>query len=159
MGVGAASTRAIADDAEKRNQSLAKDKLRKQILGNKGRREMPMDASRYNKGSRGYLKPTRKPIESERGFLTDDEDSGKASMFASKKKNVQSEHVKESFRNLEISSKSQANEEAKQSGPLHSKDADASSSLCRHGPPKRGQSFLNDILAERQLKQKKRRKG
>ena len=159
MGVGAESIHAKGENTEKASQHLAKQKLRKQILGNARHREVPTVSKRGGRGLRDHSRSSHMPNDRHQEFPSDDdEDSGKASIFASKKRTVKLANFEDSFHELDISRQSEADEQTRQSHGHRSVIGGAKVSSTGRQSHKRGRSFLDDLLAERQLKQNKRRK-
>ena len=157
MGIGAAFKYGNGEDAEKRKQMQARDKLRKHILGNKNACETSIATSRVKKRPKDYSSYTRNPETTKRGYSSDDEDIGKASMFVIKKSNVARKDLKDMSSDMNVLMQGEADRGTDQASEYHSKIRGVPASLRKHDSLKRGYSFLNDVLAERQLKQKKRR--
>ena len=159
MGVGAESLHEKGEKAEKQSQHLAKEKLRKQILGKARHREISAVSKRGGRGLKDYSRPSHMPNGRHREPLSDDdEDSGKASYFASKRRDAPLVNFEDSFHELDISRQVGANEQTQQTCGHRPEINGATASSNGQRSHKRGQGFLNDLLAERQLKQNKRRK-
>lgn len=159
MGVGAESLHAKGGNGEKQSQHLAREKLRKQILGNARHREISAVSKRGGKALKEYSRPSHMPDGRHQETLSDDdEDCGKASIFASRKRNAQLVNSEDSFHEFDISRQNMANEHSQQIDGSRIAIGSTIASLDGRQSHKRGQSFLNDLLVERKMKQNKRRK-